>query len=114
MAIIKDFFIDQGSTFAAELTVTDLNGQPFNLTGCEILSDIRKWHDSETAVASISCTISDNPINGKIFLSLSDEETSEIPARRYVYDVIIRNSADQLFRVAEGLVVVTPGVTRAF
>lgn len=113
MAIIKDLFVDQGSTFAAVLTITDsATGLPFNLTGCEIFSDIRKWSNDENVVANINCSISGDPINGQILLSLTDEDTQNIPARRYVYDVIISNSVNQLFRVAEGIIIVTPGVTR--
>lgn len=112
MATVKDIFIDQGSTFAAELTVTDSSGQPFDLTGCEIFSDIKKWATDQTAIASLNCGVLGDPSQGQIFLSLEDEDTQNIPARRYVYDVIISNNANQLFRVAEGMVVVTPGVTR--
>lgn len=112
MAIPRDLFIDQGSAFAAELAVTDIANQPFNLTGCTAFSDLKKWQDAESAVVSFTCTITGDPTEGKILLSLTDEETATIPARKYFYDVIIKNSVDQVFRVVEGLTVVTPGVTR--
>ena len=45
-------------------------------------------------------------------MSLNADETSNIVAGRYVYDVEITSSANVTSRIVEGIVTVTPEVTK--
>ena len=42
MAAIANLSIDQGATFTSDVTVTDANGNPFDLTGYTPSTNIKK------------------------------------------------------------------------
>jgi len=45
-------------------------------------------------------------------LALTDTQTANLTAGRYVYDVVLTDSANVTSRIVEGIVTVTPRVTR--
>lgn len=110
MAIYSNLTIDQGSTFKADIDVTDADGDALNLAGYTVAGQLRKNYSSSTSTdftASVTSTI-----NGTIRISLSATQTNDLKAGRYVYDVEITSSTGEVTRVLEGQVEVTPGVTR--
>lgn len=109
MATKSNLIIDQGSTFSTDLTLTDENGDPIDLVGYTANSQIRKWYTSSSPSASFATSI--NTETGVITLSLTANQTSNLVAGRYVYDVEI-NSGAEVSRIVEGIVTVTPQVTR--
>lgn len=110
MAIYADLFADQGSYFSTVVDAAPNSVFDFDLTGYTARGTIRKSYSSATYYPfGISIP---NPTNGKVTLSLSSELTGAIKAGRYLYDVeIVRTSDDQVTRIAEGQIEVTPGVT---
>lgn len=111
MAIYSNLTIDQGSTFKANIDVTDADGDALNLTGYTVAGQVRKNYNSSTATdftASVT-----NVSDGVIQISLTGTQTNGLKAGRYVYDVEITSSSGEVTRVIEGQVEVTPGVTRA-
>ena len=108
MATKANLVIDQGATFSASLNLTDENGDVLNMNGYSANSQIRKWYTSTNAV-SFSTSI--NTDAGTITLELSSDQTANIASGRYVYDVEINDGAT-VSRVVEGIVTVTPNVTR--
>lgn len=112
MASVNNLYIDQGTTFSATIQVFDDNGDPFNLTSYTVSGQVRKNYATNTIAANLTTTITDYA-NGLIALSLNYNETGNLKAGRYVYDVEIFNSTlDSIYRAAEGIVVVYPGVTK--
>jgi len=109
MATKANLVIDQGSTFSTDLSLTDENGDPLDLDGYTANSQIRKWYTSTTASATFTTYIS--VPDGTITLSLNDTQTGALVSGRYVYDVEINNGVT-VSRVVEGIVTVTPQVTR--
>ena len=109
MATKANLVIDQGSTFSTDLSLTDENGDPLDLDGYTANSQIRKWYTSTTASGTFTTYI--NVPDGTITLSLSDTQTGALVSGRYVYDVEINNGVT-VSRVVEGIVTVTPQVTR--
>lgn len=110
MAIYSNLTIDQGSTFKADIDVTDADGDALNLAGYTVAGQLRKNYSSSTSTdftASVTSTT-----NGTIRISLSATQTNDLKAGRYVYDVEITSSTGEVTRVLEGQVEVTPGVTR--
>lgn len=87
-----------------------MNGDPYNLTGFTAKSQVKKSYYSSSATAQFIITIP-TPANGTINLGLPSANTSNIAAGRYVYDVIIKDSANTVTRVLEGIVNVLPSVT---
>lgn len=111
MATKANLVIDQGSTFAAELNLTDDNGDALNLTGFTANSQMRKWYTSSNPSATFTTNI-DVP-TGVITLSLNATSTAALTAGRYVYDVEITDgSSGDISRVVEGIITVNPNVTR--
>lgn len=108
MATKANLVIDQGATFSTDLTLTDENGDMLILSGYTANSQLRKWYTSSNAV-SFSTSI--NVDSGVISLSLTDSQTSDLTAGRYVYDVEISDGSS-VSRVVEGIITVTPNVTR--
>lgn len=109
MATKANITIDQGTTFSTTLNLTDENGDILDLSGYSANSQIRKWYTSSNAV---TFTTSINVSSGTIELSLNANQTSSLTAGRYVYDVEIKDSSNTISRIVEGIVTVTPEVTR--
>lgn len=109
MATKANLVIDQGTTFSTDLNLTDENGDILNLNGYTANSQIRKWYTSSNAAATFTASI--NTDSGVISLSLTESQTSNLVAGRYVYDVEI-NDGSTISRVVEGIITVTPQVTR--
>ena len=109
MATKANLVIDQGSTFTTDLTMTDDSGNILDLSGYSANSQMRKWYTSTNATATFSTSV--NSVTGVITLSLTANQTSSITSGRYVYDVEI-NDGSVVSRIVEGIVTVTPQVTR--
>ena len=109
MATKANLVIDQGTTFSADLSLTDDNGEPLNLEGYAANSQMRKWYTSINPSAVFNASV--NAQLGTITLSLEASNTSNLTAGRYVYDVEINNGS-VVSRVVEGIVTVTPQVTK--
>lgn len=110
MATKANLVIDQGSTYYVQIQLSDQNGDLLDLSGYVANSQIRKWYSSSTPAASFSTSI--DPVNSTISLSLTSDQSSNLIAGRYVYDVEVTNSANVVSRLVEGIVTVTPQVTR--
>lgn len=109
MASKANLVIDQGSSFSADLTITDENGDNLSLGGYVANSQMRKWYTSSNPAATFTTFI--NVESSVITLSLTANQTSNLVAGRYVYDVEIHDGPE-VSRIVEGIVTVTPQVTR--
>jgi hypothetical protein len=109
MATKSNLVIDQGSTYSVTLDLTDENGDVINLTGYVANSQIRKWYTSTSPAATFTTSI--NAVSGELDLSLTANQTSNLVAGRYVYDVELNNNG-VISRIVEGIVTVTPQVTK--
>lgn len=110
MATITNLYIDAGADYSIIVTANQSNGDPLNLTGYTVRSQIRKSYASSTVynfTATVFATTS-----GKIRLSLTNAQTSAIKPGRYLYDVEITSSSGEKRRVLEGIIIVTPEITQ--
>lgn len=110
-AAYQELFLEQGTTFTTNITLDDVDGVPFDLTGVTAKSQIRKSYYSSNTTAEFAVNIN-SPQTGVILLSLDAPTTANIAAGRYVYDVAIRDTANTVTRVLEGIVNVIPQVTK--
>ena len=108
MAIKANLIIDQGTDYATSITLTDVDDNSISLVGYTAQSQIRKTYSSSN---SVSFSVSLSETQGVISLSLTDSQTANLTPGRYVYDVIM-TSGNTTSRVVEGIVTVTPRVTR--
>lgn len=110
MAATYNLFIDQGTTFRSNVTVKDSTNTIRDITNYTARSQFRK---SVYSANSYSFTTAIDGINGNIQLSLSAATSSNVTPGRYVYDTeIVNNSSGDVERVAEGIIILNPEVTR--
>jgi hypothetical protein len=110
-AAYQEIFLEQGTTFTTNITLDDIDGVPFDLTDMTAKSQIRKSYYSTNTTAEFIVTII-TPSSGIILLTLNAPTTANIAAGRYVYDVAIKDTANNVTRVLEGIVNVIPQVTK--
>jgi hypothetical protein len=101
--------IDQGSDFSTSITLTDDDGSALNLTGYTGAAQLRKYYTSTT---SIDFNVDVDANTGAVSLSMTSNTTNHIEAGRYVYDVELTDTSGTVSRILEGIVTITPGVTR--
>ena len=109
MAIKTNLIIDQGSDFSVIINVTDSNSEPLNLQGYTGKSQMRKYFTSSTFY---EFDVEVDDVNGLVSLSMESAITNTIKPGRYVFDCELFSSANVVSRIVEGIVTVTPGVTR--
>lgn len=107
----QELYLEQGTTFTTSITLDDIDGVPYDLTGIQAKSQIRKSYYSANTTADFIINITD-PAAGTIFMKLDANTTTSMAAGRYVYDVAIKDTANNVTRVLEGIVNVIPQVTR--
>jgi hypothetical protein len=112
MAAKANIIIDQGTTFSTTVTVTSANGSPLNLAGYTTSAQLRKHYASANSTA-FTASIAANSQTGVIDLQMPASVSQTLTAGRYVYDLEIYSAGNTaVTRVVEGIVTVTPGVTR--
>ena len=109
MATKANLVIDQGATYSTSVTITDDNDNIYDLTGHTGAAQMRKHYTSSNAT-SFSVSLDANA--GVVTLALTAAQTANLTAGRYVYDVEITSSSNVVSRILEGIVTVTPNVTR--
>ena len=112
MAAKANIIIDQGTDFSTTLTVTGDDGSVTDLTGYSANGHIRKHYTSSTATV-FDIVFGTPRTDGQVIISLDRAITENMEAGRYVYDVELTSSANTRSRLVEGVVTVTPQVTKA-
>lgn len=108
---VSNIVINGGTDFNQIFTLEDGNtNSALNLSGYSIKSQMRK-HPASTGVTTFTSSIVDASA-GKIKIGLSTSSTASLKSGRYVYDVVITDTANTMIRVVEGMVLVTKGVTQ--
>lgn len=112
MAAFTELYLDQGATFNNVIYLTDdLTNTPINVAGYMVSSQMRRSYYSINASATFTCSITDAP-NGEITLSMTHGQTANIKAGRYLFDVEVTDTSNVVSRVVEGIITVTPQITR--
>jgi len=108
MATKVNLVVDQGSTFQTSVTFNDENGNTINFSTYSGAAQMRKHFTSSNSVSfSVNMTS-----NGVITLGLTANQTANLTSGRYVYDLEVTDATNQISRLIEGIVTVTPNVTR--
>ena len=109
----QELFLEQGSSFNTVISLDDAYGQTYNLLNYSASSQMRKSYYSSNATAVFVTTVYGT--QGEIGLSLTANTTANIAPGRYVYDILIYNNSDRAnttLRILEGIINVTPSVTK--
>ena len=111
MAIQQNIVLEQGTDFQATIKLYADIVSPLNLTNFTGEAQMRRSYDSvsSTAVFTVSIPL---PGNGEVVLGLS-AASAGIKYGRYLYDVVLTNGGTGTkTRAVEGIVTVTPRITR--
>ena len=109
---VSNLVVNSGADFSQSFNLDSVDtNSALNLAGYTVQAQMRKWSGSSTAT-SFTSTIVSPVTDGQILLTLTSTQTTALKPGRYVYDVIITDSAGTKSRVIEGMVLVTEGVTR--
>ena len=111
MATISNLYLDQGSDFNSVITLTNQDGSVLNLTGYTVKSQFRKSYNSSSFV-EFTAAVSNAGL-GQVSLTLTAAQSSAVAAGRYLYDVEITTSSGGRTRALEGIVVISPEITRS-
>lgn len=103
--------IDQGATFESNLDLVNDDGSVINVTNYVFSGQIRKSYYSTSTTANLILNIVD-AANGNVNIYLSAATTANIKAGRYVYDVKMKDTTNTVTRIVEGIITVTPQVTK--
>lgn len=110
MAITAYLDIDQGSDFTAEFTLENDDETPVLLYDMSVYSQFRKNYNSPIGY-NFDAKITD-PKSGKITISLSGIESSDIRPGRYLYDIEIVSAIGIKTRVVEGIITINAEITK--
>lgn len=107
-----ELYLDQGATFNNVINLTDdVTNTPINVLSYTVTSQLRRSYYSVNASANLICTIT-NAANGEITLSLPAANTANLKPGRYLFDVKAVDQTNTTTRVLEGIITVTPSVTK--
>ena len=109
MAIKANIIVDQGSTYTTSINLTDDGDNPLDLTTYTGAAQFRKHYTSSNAV---SFAVTTGGTDGVLTLGLSANATANVAPGRYMYDVELTDSYNNITRVVEGIVTITPNITR--
>ncbi len=112
MAEYVELYIDQGAEFSTTISINDEQTNiPGNLTNIVVTGQIRKSLLSVNAYASFTCSVT-NPANGEILISMTSANTANMKPGNYFYDIRLGGASNSFSRLIEGVLFVTPGITR--
>jgi hypothetical protein len=110
MSRIEDLTVEQNANLEVRINVLD-NGTAKDLENHTVIAKMKKRYNSSTSI-DFSTAIVFPPNTGIITISLDNTQTAGLDYNdRYVYDVIVVDSANTVERVVEGKVFVKPGVS---
>jgi hypothetical protein len=104
--------IDQGATFSSTLDLTNDDNTPMNVANTTFAAEVRKSYYSTNATANLVVTVEGDAANGRIRMGLDAANTANIKPGRYLYDLKMTSNANVSIRIVEGILTVTPQVTR--
>lgn len=103
--------VDQGSTFESTIDLVTDDGAVINVAGYVFSGQIRKSYYSTNPTANLTLTIVD-AANGNVKVSMTAANTANIKAGRYLYDIKMIDTSNSVTRLVEGIITITPQVTR--
>lgn len=106
----QDIKIMRGDTEVINVTVTNANGTPVNLTGDTFASQIRYERDAATIAASFVCVVS-NAAGGVVTLTLNPAASAALNAGVAYWD-LQRTSGGVVSTIVSGKCTVLADVTR--
>lgn len=100
---------EQGATFNLNFRV-ETDGVAWNLSDYTFAMQVRRSTSSNTTLLNItSATMTSQ---GHVSVTVSAATMADVPAGRWVYDIELTSSGDEVTRILEGRFIVSPQVTQ--
>jgi hypothetical protein len=100
---------EQGATFNFNFRV-ETDGTPWDLSDYDFAMQVRRSTSSSTTLLNItSATMTDL---GRVSVTVDATTMDDVPAGRWVYDIELTSSGDEVTRILEGRFIVSPQVTQ--
>jgi hypothetical protein len=100
---------EQGATFNLNFRV-ETDGTPWNLTGYTFAMQVRRSaNDANTLLNITTATMT---AIGQVSVTVPATTMDDVPAGRWVYDIELTSSGDEVTRILEGRFIVTAQVTQ--
>lgn len=110
-----NFTYPQGTDYPLTITVNDELGVPVDLTGYTLAGQAREKYDSVSAYFSFTLALKDQILYpGQFTATIPDNAVSDILSekKKVVYDIEITSIGGDRRRILEGVITITPEVTR--
>ena len=113
MATELNLDFDKGSYFSKTIRVLNPDNSNYNLTGCTAAMQVRETFDSPDATLSLTSGAGNliiNTANSTIEIIIAPD--AALVYKKYVYDLEVTDSSSKPTRVVQGVINVSPEVTR--
>lgn len=118
---MTDLSVRRGDDQRLDLAIVDATGAPFDLTGAFLWLTAKRNRsdaDSDAVLRKTSddgITVDGDPTLGLAAIQLDAADTADFPAyaHSYPFDVQLLDGAGQTTTVVDGILTITPDVTRA-
>jgi hypothetical protein len=100
---------EQGATFNLNFRV-ETDGTAWNLSDYTFAMQVRRSTSSNTTLLNITSATMTSL--GQVSVTVSAATMSDVPAGRWVYDIELTSSGDEVTRILEGRFIVSPQVTQ--
>ena len=100
---------EQGATFNLNFRV-ETDGTAWNLSDYTFAMQVRRSTSSSTTLLNITSATMTSL--GQVSVTVSAATMSDVPAGRWVYDIELTSSGDEVTRILEGRFIVSPQVTQ--
>lgn len=114
-AVVNNIYIEQGATFQLNLLWKDSAGAPINLTGYTARMQVRHKINDPTALLSLTTENSGIALGGAagtINIVATAALTTTLTEKSGVYDLELVASNGVVTRLLQGVVTISPEVTR--
>jgi uncharacterized membrane protein YkoI len=100
---------EQGATFNLNFRV-ETDGTAWDLSDYTFAMQVRRSTSSNTTLLNI--TSATMTALGRVSATVDAATMSDVPAGRWVYDIELTSSGDEVTRILEGRFIVSPQVTQ--
>ena len=105
-----DLQINQGTTFSMNMSLTDINGNPIDLTNANVSGFLKFRYGDTGILANLSVSKIDPYISGMVALNIAASGTQKLPITIGCYDINMYQSGI-VTKVLGGNAYIYPDVT---
>jgi len=100
---------EQGATFNLNFRV-ETNGTAWNLSDYDFAMQVRRSSSSSTTLLNLTSATMTN--QGRVSVTVSAATMANVQAGRWVYDIELTSTGNEVTRILEGRFIVTAEVTQ--